>query len=98
MKLRRFLLMFATPLVLLLTGSIAQAQDTVMRRAGALLSQMTQGEKLDLISSGRAGIPRLRIPPVSFIDGPNGVGEGSKGVTAFPDAEQKSGYLFPWLV
>ena len=48
---------------------------------------MTTAEKLALVSSGSVGDARLGIPPLRFIDGPNGIGEGTPGVTAFPDAE-----------
>ncbi len=57
------------------------------RRASMVLSAMTPAEKLALVSSGKAGDLRLGIPPITFIDGPNGVGEASSHVTAFPDAE-----------
>ncbi len=70
----------------LLLGPPAQAQPTPVQRANALVGQMTQAEKLDLVSSGKAGVPRLGIPPLSGIDGPNGIGESSAGVTAFPSA------------
>lgn len=56
-------------------------------RASLVLSAMTTAERLQLLASGAAGNPRLGIPPIKFIDGPNGVGEGSTHVTAFPDAE-----------
>src|SRR5579875_3616994 len=56
-------------------------------RAALVLAAMTQGEKLELVASGHAGDPRLGIPALTGIDGPNGVGEGNTGVTAFPDAE-----------
>ncbi len=38
------------------------------------------------MSNGKTGIPQLGIPPINAIDGPNGIGEGSTGVTAFPNA------------
>ncbi len=52
-----------------------------------VLAAMTTAEKLALVASGRSGVARLGIPPLRFIDGPNGIGEASTGVTAFPDAE-----------
>ena len=55
------------------------------QRADALLGQMTNDEKLDLIDPG-AGTPRLGIPSINPADGPNGIGEGAEGVTAFPNA------------
>src|SRR6185295_15723822 len=68
----------------LLAGS-AQAA-TPEQRADALLAQLTAAEKVELVADGHGGVPRLRIPPVFGIDGPNGVGSGSQGVTAFPNA------------
>ena len=70
------------------------------RRADRLVEQLTQTEKLQLVhGTGRpsrtrpdgtagtiAGIPRLGIRDLVMGDGPNGVGNGSTGVTAFPAA------------
>ena len=47
---------------------------------------MTLDEKLDLVSSGVAGIAHLGIPPLAFIDGPNGVSRARPHVVAFPNA------------
>ena len=58
---------------------------------------MTPAEKLALVSSGTAGDPRLGIPPLTGIDGPNGIGEGNTHVTAFPDAETLSAAWDPAL-
>jgi beta-glucosidase len=41
--------------------------------------------------------PRLGIPPLRFVDGPNGTGEGSPGVTAFPNAENVTASWDPSL-
>lgn len=68
----------------------ASAQ-TPEQRASALVAQMTQDEKLDFVAGGPSGfggvgVPRLGIPPLTYRDGPNGIGEGEQGVTAFPNA------------
>jgi beta-glucosidase len=66
-------------------------------RAQALVRQMTLDEKISLVhgtgfitGNGYTGftptIPRLGIPAFYLADGPNGVGNGAKGVTAFPAA------------
>jgi beta-glucosidase len=52
-----------------------------------VLAAMTTAEKLALAASGTSGDARLGIPPLRGIDGPNGVGERHRYVTAFPDAE-----------
>ena len=59
---------------------------TPVQRADSLLARMTLGEELSLVGSGVTGVPRLGIPPLVFTDGPNGVGEGAKNVTSFPNA------------
>jgi beta-glucosidase len=66
-------------------------------RAAALLAEMTLDEKIATVhgpgfqlNAGFAGtIPgnqRLGIPSLRLADGPNGVGNGATGVTAFPAA------------
>src|SRR3954462_8912036 len=66
-------------------------------RAQALVRQMTLDEEISLVhgtgfitGNGYTGftpaIPRLGIPAFYLADGPNGVGNGAKGVTAFPAA------------
>jgi beta-glucosidase len=85
------------PLVLLLSLSLQAQAPTPDARADALLAQMTLDEKIAMVSgtgfafgsgyAGRlAGVERLGIPPLYLADGPNGVGNGSTGVTAFPAA------------
>ncbi|MGE5136237.1 MAG: beta-glucosidase family protein [Gemmatimonadota bacterium] len=74
-------------------GSWASASQ----QAWALVRQLTLDEKISLVhgdsfgSPGFAGhvpgIPRLGIPDLYLADGPNGVGDGATGVTAFPVAE-----------
>jgi beta-glucosidase len=67
------------------------------RRALGLVKQMTLDEKIQLVhgtgfvrnagyAGHVAGIPRLGIPDLFLADGPNGVGNGATGVTAFPAA------------
>src|SRR3954452_24122843 len=67
------------------------------RRARDLVKQMTLDEKIQLVhgtgfvrnagfAGHVAGIPRLGIPDLLLADGPNGVGNGATGVTAFPAA------------
>jgi len=66
-------------------------------RAQALVRQMTLDEKISLVhgtgfitGNGYTGftpaIARLGIPAFYLADGPNGVGNGASGVTAFPAA------------
>jgi len=64
---------------------LAGAQP-VARRVRDAMAAMTLDEKLDLVSSGVAGIARLGIPPLAFIDGPNGVSRARPHVVAFPNA------------
>jgi len=70
-------------------------------RAKQLVAQMTLDEKIQMVHgigflrnagfAGRvAGIPRLGIPDLVLADGPNGVGNGATGVTAFPAAISSS--------
>jgi beta-glucosidase len=94
-----FAVMFASALWFGLAAA-AQARsplDSARARAQGLVSQMTLDEKLQLVHgagfvrnagyAGRVtGIPRLGIPGLFLADGPNGVGNGATGVTAFPAA------------
>ncbi len=57
------------------------------QRAALAASAMTPAEKLALVAGGTSGDTRLGIPPLKALDGPNGIGEASTHVTAFPDAE-----------
>lgn len=75
--------------IVLLSGvaaSAARAAQSPVQRADALIVKMSLDEKLDLVSNGSTGNGRLGIPPLSGVDGPNGIGEGAAGVTAFPNA------------
>src|SRR3954465_6334483 len=67
------------------------------RRALGLVKQRRLDEKIQLVhgtgfvsnagyAGHVAGIPRLGIPDLFLADGPNGVGNGATGVTAFPAA------------
>jgi beta-glucosidase len=83
-----------------LPPAVAAAQGSgadPVSRAAALVRQMTLDEKISLVhgtgfitGNGYTGftpaIPRLGIPAFYLADGPNGVGNGAKGVTAFPAA------------
>src|SRR4051794_28168000 len=71
--------------------------DPAGARAQALVRQMTLDEKISQVhgtgfttGTGYTGftpaIARLGIPPFYLADGPNGVGNGATGVTAFPAA------------
>jgi beta-glucosidase len=61
-------------------------RQSAERRAAELLGAMSLAQKLTLVASDSGGIPSLGVPPLRFIDGPNGIGDGSTHVTAFPDA------------
>lgn len=78
---------FAVVCAVCVSAPAAVAAPSPAARADAVLARMTLEEKLELMGSGAAGAPRLGIPPLRFVDGPNGIGEGSLGVTAFPNAE-----------
>jgi beta-glucosidase len=77
------------------TGGISWAG--AQRQADGLVSQLTLDEKISLVHGDTfgppgfaghvPGIPRLGIPDLYLSDGPNGVGNGNTGVTAFPVAE-----------
>src|SRR4051794_20028619 len=81
-------------------GGRANARDRyrdARRRAQGLVKRMTLDEKIQLVhgtgfvrnagyAGHVAGIARLGIPDLFLADGPNGVGNGATGVTAFPAA------------
>ncbi len=69
-----------------LAAPLRASAATPEQRADSLLARMTLGEELSLVGSGVTGVPRLGVPPLVFTDGPNGVGEGAKQVTSFPNA------------
>lgn len=85
----------------LVIGVLAPASrgdtDAARARAAALVARMTLAEKISQVhgtgfTTGNGytgftpGIERLGIPPTYLADGPNGVGNGARGVTAFPAA------------
>src|SRR4051812_12194459 len=83
------------------TGNAQGRYAAAQRRAEGLVAKMTLDEKLQMVHglgfprhaglAGRvAGIPRLGIPDLVLADGPNGVGNGATGVTAFPAAISSS--------
>ncbi len=76
---------WALAVAVLVSPSVASADATTDKATG-LVSQMTLEEELSLVGSGIDGVPRLGVPPLLFTDGPNGVGEGAKGVTSWPNA------------
>jgi len=90
-------------------GDQAAAPSDAEQRANSLLSQMTLDEKIGLVhgdgfrrDSGYAGhlpgIERLGIPDLYLADGPNGVGNGSTGVTVVPSGMAVSSTWDPQLV
>ena len=86
----------------------ASGWTSASQRAWTLVGQLTEDEKISLVhgdsfgSPGFAGhvpgIPRLGIPDLYLADGPNGVGDGATGVTAFPVAESDAASWDPGLV
>lgn len=63
------------------------------RRAAMLLHRMTPGDEIDLVEGQgihkpyvfyMAGLPKLCVPPIGLEDGPSGVGDKLKHVTALP--------------
>ena len=78
----------------------------VATRVQQVLNTMDQTEELDLVagdgSSSYIGqvpaVPDLCIPAMNMQDGPNGVGDGTGGVTAFPDGENAAATFDPALI
>lgn len=82
-------------LAAVLAGSWLSTQpalaQTPRERAQQLVGEMTLEEKLAIVTPGgdalgAGGDARLGVPAQKFTDGPNGIGDGATGVTAFPSA------------
>ncbi len=78
----------------------------VATRVQQVLNTMDQAEELDLVAGDGTSsyigqipaIPDLCIPATNLEDGPNGVGDGAGGVTAFPDGESAAATFDPTLI
>ena len=78
----------------------------VARRVQQVLNTMDRSEEVTLLSgdgtSGYIGqvpaIPELCIRAINMEDGPDGVGDGKGGVTAFPDGEKAAATWDPALI
>jgi beta-glucosidase len=78
----------------------------VAQRVQQVLNTMDQAEELDLVAGDGGSsyigqvpaIPDLCIAPINMEDGPNGVGDGNGGVTAFPDGENAAATWDPTLI
>ena len=78
----------------------------VASRVQQVLNAMDQSEEFTLLSGDGgssyigqvAAIPNLCIPAINMQDGPNGVGDGTGGVTAFPDGENAAATWDPALI
>ena len=78
----------------------------VATRVQQVLNTMDQAEELDLVAGDGGSsyigqipaVPNLCIPATNMEDGPNGVGDGTGGVTAFPDGESAAATWDPTLI
>ncbi|HEY5396088.1 MAG TPA: carbohydrate-binding protein, partial [Trebonia sp.] len=78
----------------------------VATRVQQVLTTMDQAEELDLVAGDGGSsyigqipaVPDLCIPATNLEDGPNGVGDGAGGVTAFPDGESAAATWDPTLI
>ena len=78
----------------------------VAQRVQQVLTTMNQTEEFTLLSGDGsssyigqvAAIPNLCIPPMNMQDGPTGVGDGTGGVTAYPDGESAASTWDPALI
>ncbi len=79
---------------------------SVASRVQQVLNTMDQSEEFTMLSGDGgssyigqvAAIPNLCIPAINMQDGPNGVGDGTGGVTAFPDGENAAATWDPALI
>ena len=79
---------------------------SVASRVQQVLNTMDQSEEFTMLSGDGgssyigqvAAIPNLCIPAINLQDGPNGVGDGTGGVTAFPDGENAAATWDPALI
>ena len=78
----------------------------VAQRVQQVLNTMDQSEEFTLLSGDGgssyigqiAAIPNLCVKATNLQDGPNGVGDGTGGVTAFPDGENAAATWDPALI
>ncbi|MBS2964372.1 glycoside hydrolase family 3 C-terminal domain-containing protein, partial [Actinocrinis puniceicyclus] len=78
----------------------------VAQRVQQVLDTMDQSEEFTLLSGDGgssyigqvAAIPNLCIKAMNMQDGPNGVGDGTGGVTAYPDGENAAATWDPALI
>ncbi len=78
----------------------------VAQRVQQVLNTMNQSEEFALLSGDGgssyigqvAAIPNLCIKAMNMQDGPNGVGDGTGGVTAYPDGENAAATWDPALI
>jgi beta-glucosidase len=78
----------------------------VATRVQQVLNTADQAEELDLVAGDGTSsyighipaVPDLCIPATNLEDGPNGVGDGAGGVTAFPDGESAAATFDPTLI
>ncbi|HEV2346676.1 MAG TPA: glycoside hydrolase family 3 C-terminal domain-containing protein [Actinocrinis sp.] len=79
---------------------------SVASRVQQVLNTMNQTEEFTLLSGDGgssyigqvAAIPNLCIKAMNMQDGPNGVGDGTGGVTAYPDGENAAATWDPALI
>jgi beta-glucosidase len=78
----------------------------VAQRVQQVLNTADQAEELDLVAGDGGSsyigqvpaVPDLCIPAINMQDGPNGVGDGTGGVTAYPDGESAAATFDPTLI